>query len=157
MDYRLRLLHLHPHNSLKLYLPHLRLFCDCNGCLIYSSLLFGNIGNEKQNQQNLSLYDYQQHNNQTSFAFDYTNNEYSAYVKESFASEAFFEMWVDCAEEADECCAFHMNEENVYPSMFTVSLNFNYNKIILWNVLKIGMKKLLSNKDLNPGLSRVIQ
>nr|XP_008201678.1 PREDICTED: G-protein coupled receptor seb-2 [Tribolium castaneum] len=48
--------------------------------------------------------------------FDYRNSTSRSYIRKSFKTDHFFQMWVDCCEEAVDCCDNFMTSANTQPT-----------------------------------------
>lgn len=54
--------------------------------------------------------------NGTAIFYDYTNENYTSLIFQSFTTPAYADDWMKCAKAAEECCDQHMDKTNVYPS-----------------------------------------
>ncbi|XP_063909307.1 calcitonin gene-related peptide type 1 receptor-like [Zophobas morio] len=50
------------------------------------------------------------------FSFHYKDPTSLQYLRKSFQTDHFFGLWINCCEEASDCCENSMTDENVYPT-----------------------------------------
>lgn len=54
--------------------------------------------------------------NGTDIYYDYKNKTFTDVIRLSFKAERYYNKWVECSKEAENCCENFMNSENVCPS-----------------------------------------